>query len=232
MSSFTLIALTACAVAQFDPNFDPEGQHVQQHVREFEQIQQIYRQELMRDAAWVVDKSGGASIDRLYIAANGIAKSEMRKPRREIRGLAEDYAAHGLYGELGREINNAKAMVPRRHEVMRSELWKRTVEKSLSPAQRQTLYQARADRLVTRFLSELSTVNLTDAQTKTIRQHALGNFRDLVLAIAKDPSMIRFLNNQHLIIIQSIINAIIDFMEHTKIKNDRPNTDYNKNRNS
>ena len=33
-------------------------------------------------------------------------------------------------------------------------------------------------------------------QLSTIRQHALGNFRDLLLAIAKDTSMIRFLNNQ------------------------------------
>lgn len=33
-------------------------------------------------------------------------------------------------------------------------------------------------------------------QNNTIRKHALGNFRDLVLAIAKDGGMIRFLNNQ------------------------------------
>ncbi len=33
-------------------------------------------------------------------------------------------------------------------------------------------------------------------QVNTIRQHALGNFRDLVQAIAKDPSMILYLNNQ------------------------------------
>lgn len=33
-------------------------------------------------------------------------------------------------------------------------------------------------------------------QLNAIRQHALGNFKDLVLAMAKDPSMIRFLNNQ------------------------------------
>jgi uncharacterized protein (DUF1800 family) len=33
-------------------------------------------------------------------------------------------------------------------------------------------------------------------QINTIRKHALGNFRDLVLAVAKDPSMIRYLNNQ------------------------------------
>lgn len=33
-------------------------------------------------------------------------------------------------------------------------------------------------------------------QINAIRTHALGNFRDLVLAIARDPSMIRFLNNQ------------------------------------
>lgn len=33
-------------------------------------------------------------------------------------------------------------------------------------------------------------------QLQTIRDHALGNFKDLVLAISKDASMIRFLNNQ------------------------------------
>jgi uncharacterized protein (DUF1800 family) len=33
-------------------------------------------------------------------------------------------------------------------------------------------------------------------QINAIRDHALGNFRDLVLAVAKDPSMIRYLNNQ------------------------------------
>lgn len=33
-------------------------------------------------------------------------------------------------------------------------------------------------------------------QLNTIRTHALGNFRDLVLAIAQDPGMIRYLNNQ------------------------------------
>lgn len=38
--------------------------------------------------------------------------------------------------------------------------------------------------------------NLAAAQLQTIRRHALGNFRDLVLAIAKDVAMIRFLNNQ------------------------------------
>ena len=38
--------------------------------------------------------------------------------------------------------------------------------------------------------------NLAEAQLNTIRQNALGNFRELVLAIAKDVSMIRFLNNQ------------------------------------
>ena len=33
-------------------------------------------------------------------------------------------------------------------------------------------------------------------QLNTIRKHALGNFRELVLAIARDGSMIRYLNNQ------------------------------------
>ncbi|MEM9819648.1 MAG: DUF1800 domain-containing protein, partial [Bacteroidota bacterium] len=38
--------------------------------------------------------------------------------------------------------------------------------------------------------------HLAGQQLQTIRQHALGNFKDLVLAMAKDVSMIRFLNNQ------------------------------------
>lgn len=37
---------------------------------------------------------------------------------------------------------------------------------------------------------------LAAQQLNSIQQHALGNFRDLVLAMARDPSMIRFLNNQ------------------------------------
>ncbi len=35
-----------------------------------------------------------------------------------------------------------------------------------------------------------------ESQNNTIRQHALGNFKDMVLAISKDIAMIRFLNNQ------------------------------------
>lgn len=37
---------------------------------------------------------------------------------------------------------------------------------------------------------------LAQAQLNAIREHALGNFRDLLLAMARDVSMIRFLNNQ------------------------------------
>lgn len=37
---------------------------------------------------------------------------------------------------------------------------------------------------------------LATRQLNTLREHALGNFRNLVLAIARDPSMIRYLNNQ------------------------------------
>ena len=37
---------------------------------------------------------------------------------------------------------------------------------------------------------------LANAQLNTIRKHALGNFGDLLQAMAKDVSMIRFLNNQ------------------------------------
>jgi uncharacterized protein (DUF1800 family) len=37
---------------------------------------------------------------------------------------------------------------------------------------------------------------VAENQNNTIRQHALGNFRDLVIAISKDVGIIRFLNNQ------------------------------------
>ena len=46
------------------------------------------------------------------------------------------------------------------------------------------------------FACETKFAYLAAQQVNSIRQHALGNFRGLVLAIAKDPSMIRYLNNQ------------------------------------
>lgn len=46
------------------------------------------------------------------------------------------------------------------------------------------------------FACQSKNATLANNQLNTIRQHALGNFKDLVLAIARDPSMIRFLNNQ------------------------------------
>lgn len=46
------------------------------------------------------------------------------------------------------------------------------------------------------FACQTKVSNLAQAQLNTIRKHATGNFRDLVLAIARDVSMIRFLNNQ------------------------------------
>lgn len=38
--------------------------------------------------------------------------------------------------------------------------------------------------------------HLAIQQLNILREHALGSFRDLCLAVAKDPSMIRYLNNQ------------------------------------
>lgn len=46
------------------------------------------------------------------------------------------------------------------------------------------------------FACQTKVSGLASAQLNTIRRHALGNLRDLVLAMAKDVSMIRFLNNQ------------------------------------
>ncbi len=46
------------------------------------------------------------------------------------------------------------------------------------------------------FACQIRSGRLVDLQLNAIRKHALGNFRDLVLAMAQDPAMIRFLNNQ------------------------------------
>jgi uncharacterized protein (DUF1800 family) len=46
------------------------------------------------------------------------------------------------------------------------------------------------------FACESKIGQLAIQQLNCIRQHALGNFRDLALAITKDPAMIRYLNNQ------------------------------------
>ena len=45
------------------------------------------------------------------------------------------------------------------------------------------------------FATDISHPLLMQMQNNTIRQHALGNFRDLLFAIAKDPAMLRYLNN-------------------------------------
>jgi uncharacterized protein (DUF1800 family) len=46
------------------------------------------------------------------------------------------------------------------------------------------------------FACESRLPKLAVQQLNTIRQHALGNFRDLLVAISRDPAMIRYLNNQ------------------------------------
>ncbi|MEM0995284.1 MAG: DUF1800 domain-containing protein, partial [Bacteroidota bacterium] len=46
------------------------------------------------------------------------------------------------------------------------------------------------------FACTSKTPKLAVQQLNTIRQHALGSFRDLLLAISEDVAMIRFLNNQ------------------------------------
>lgn len=46
------------------------------------------------------------------------------------------------------------------------------------------------------FATQIKAGKSAALQLNAIRTHALGNFRDLLLAIAKDPAMIRFLNNQ------------------------------------
>lgn len=46
------------------------------------------------------------------------------------------------------------------------------------------------------FACRVNFYKLVELQHNTLRQHALGHFGDLLLAVAKDPAMLQFLNNQ------------------------------------
>ena len=46
------------------------------------------------------------------------------------------------------------------------------------------------------FACRINQTMLVQKQNNTLRMHALGKFGDLLLAISKDPAMLRFLNNQ------------------------------------
>jgi uncharacterized protein (DUF1800 family) len=48
----------------------------------------------------------------------------------------------------------------------------------------------------THFACQCKSSNVAKSYLETLRKHALGNFKDLALAVAKEPAMIRFLNNQ------------------------------------
>lgn len=48
----------------------------------------------------------------------------------------------------------------------------------------------------THFVCFCPTGSKANSYLNTLRTHALGNYKDLVLAVAKEPAMIRFLNNQ------------------------------------
>lgn len=55
--------------------------------------------------------------------------------------------------------------------------------------------------------------HMASEQINTIRKHALGNFRDLVKAISKDPSMIIYLNGQQNTVKKSNENFARELME-------------------
>ncbi len=48
----------------------------------------------------------------------------------------------------------------------------------------------------THFACKSANAVFNQLQNNTLRTHALGNFKDLLMAVAKDPSMLQFLNNQ------------------------------------
>ncbi len=48
----------------------------------------------------------------------------------------------------------------------------------------------------THFACKSANAVFNQLQNNTLRTHALGNFKDLLMAVAKDPAMLQFLNNQ------------------------------------
>ena len=48
----------------------------------------------------------------------------------------------------------------------------------------------------THFACKSNNAIFNQLQNNTLRKHALGNFKDLLMAVAKDPAMLQFLNNQ------------------------------------
>ena len=106
--------------------------------------------------------------------------------------LPESPAAMQPPKKMDKEKTNSIRKQERGLVVQQNAYWVERMANPLEPAllERMSLFWHG------HFACESKMGTLAVQQLNSIRQHALGNFRDLVLAIAKDPAMIRYLNNQ------------------------------------
>jgi uncharacterized protein (DUF1800 family) len=116
--------------------------------------------------------------------------------------FADARQASFLKNQAALPVRNPKTMTEEQLDELRKQQRTRVVEENAAWVKRMS--NDKESALLERmslfwhghFACRTRSGQLAVGQLNAIRQHALGNFRDLVLAIAKDPSMIRFLNNQ------------------------------------
>ncbi len=142
-------------------------------------------------------------------AGFGCSPSEWK----QRQGLSINTAVEGLFSEAkqSRPLSEAGLLLTNKRAKDLSPAEK----KALKDRSRQLLADANVDWVMRMALSaesallermslfwhghfacESKTPLVAIRQLNALREHALGNFKDLVLAIARDPSMIRYLNNQ------------------------------------
>jgi uncharacterized protein (DUF1800 family) len=147
-------------------------------------------------------------IQHLYLRAGfGIAISELKgKDEISIQEVVQELFKASeqiiyLDGKLS-DIVDSKALSRVQKAVFRKRnktesinlnaIWVTQMANSKNPLlERMTLFWHGHFACVTK-----NNPHLSQNQNNTIRKYALGNFKDLVLAISKDPGMIRYLNNQ------------------------------------
>lgn len=149
-------------------------------------------------------------IQHLYWRAGfGLSPNEWQRKKnwsieQGVKDLFEQVARHTKMARTGNEVANLNfrnLSQAERQRIKRQEK-KKTQLQNIAWLEQMT--DATSSDLVERislfwhghFACETKIAHIASAYVNTIRRHALGNFRDLVVAIAKDAAMIRYLNNQ------------------------------------
>ncbi len=137
-------------------------------------------QEWEKRRHWSVKKG----VEELFTAAT-------KKTSLQLENLAENRSLEELKKLKGKKLEEAK----KQGRMQLAELNNNWIIRMADPTEAALL-----ERVCLfwhgHFACELKTPKLALAHLNTLRKHALGNFRDLVKAIARDPAMIRYLNNQ------------------------------------